>query len=65
MYIPYDHKIYQPFAFQDPPTFSQIRIFGLKIYDLANPVCYIFVRPKWFSVSGKKVFSSTLEKYMI
>jgi hypothetical protein len=28
--------MYQPFPFQGPPKFSQIGIFGLKIYHLAT-----------------------------
>jgi hypothetical protein len=35
-YIPNGHRIYQPFAFQGPPKFSQIGIFGMKIYHLAT-----------------------------
>jgi hypothetical protein len=37
-YIPNGHKIYQNFPFQDPPKFTQILIFGLKIYHLATMV---------------------------
>jgi hypothetical protein len=31
----YGHRIYQPFQFQGSTNFSQIGIFGLKIYHLA------------------------------
>jgi hypothetical protein len=31
-YIPNGQIIYQPFQFQGPPKFTQIVIFGLKIY---------------------------------
>jgi hypothetical protein len=30
------HILYQPFPFQGPPKFTQIGIFGLKIYRLAT-----------------------------
>jgi hypothetical protein len=33
---PNDHKIYQHLPLQDHPKFTQIVIFGLKIYDLAT-----------------------------
>jgi hypothetical protein len=36
-YIPNGHRLYQLFPFQDPSAFTQIGIFGLKIYHLANP----------------------------
>jgi hypothetical protein len=35
-YIPNDQRIYQPFPFQGPQKFTQIGIFGLKIYHLAT-----------------------------
>jgi hypothetical protein len=31
------HKMYQQLPLQDPPKFTQIRLFGLKIYHLATP----------------------------
>jgi hypothetical protein len=37
-YIPNVHRIYQAFLFKGPPKFTQIRIFGLKIYHLATLV---------------------------
>jgi hypothetical protein len=33
---PYRHKIYQHLPLQAPPKFTQIWIFGLKIYHLAT-----------------------------
>jgi hypothetical protein len=36
-YIPNGLKIYQHFRLQDPPKFTQIWIFGMKIYHLATP----------------------------
>jgi hypothetical protein len=36
LYIPNVQKIHQPFPFQGPPTFTQIGILGLKIYNLAT-----------------------------
>jgi hypothetical protein len=36
--IPNDHKIYQHPRLQDPPKFTQIEIFGFKIYHLATLV---------------------------
>jgi hypothetical protein len=35
--IPNGLKIYQHLPMQDPPKFTEIEIFGLKIYHLANP----------------------------
>jgi hypothetical protein len=35
-YIPNGHTIHQPFSIQGPPKFTQIGIFGLKIYHLAT-----------------------------
>jgi hypothetical protein len=32
----YSNNIQQPFPFQGPPKFTQIGIFGLKIYRLAT-----------------------------
>jgi hypothetical protein len=37
-YRPTGHKMYQHLPVQDPPKFTQIRIFGLKIYHLATLV---------------------------
>jgi hypothetical protein len=34
---PNDHKIYQRLPLQDPPKFTQICIFGLKMHHLATP----------------------------
>jgi hypothetical protein len=31
-YIPKGLRIFQPYSFQDPPKFTQIRVLGLKIY---------------------------------
>jgi hypothetical protein len=36
MYIPNGQRICQTFPFQGPPKFTQIGIFGLKIYHLAT-----------------------------
>jgi hypothetical protein len=36
--IPNGHKMYQHFPLQDPPKYTKIGIFGLKIYYLANLV---------------------------
>jgi hypothetical protein len=33
---PNGHRIYKPFPFRGPPKFTQIGIFGLKIYHLAS-----------------------------
>jgi hypothetical protein len=35
--IPKDHKMYQRFPIQGPPKFSQIGIFGSKIYTIWQP----------------------------
>jgi hypothetical protein len=35
--LPNSHKIYQHCSLQDPPKFTQIGIFGLRIYHLATP----------------------------
>jgi hypothetical protein len=35
-YIPNGQKIYRYFPFQDPPKFTQIVIFGLKMYHMAT-----------------------------
>jgi hypothetical protein len=43
------HKIYQHFAFRDPQKYTQIGIFGLKIYDLAT-------LPEVTKRSGKNAF---------
>jgi hypothetical protein len=34
------HEIYQHFPLRDPPKFTQVAIFGLKIYHLATPVAF-------------------------
>jgi hypothetical protein len=34
--LPNGHRVYQPFSFRGPPKFTQIGIFGLKIYHLAT-----------------------------
>jgi hypothetical protein len=34
--IPNDHELHQDFPCQGPPKYSQIGIFGLKIYHLAT-----------------------------
>jgi hypothetical protein len=34
--IPNGHKMYQHLSLQDPPKFTQIGIFGLKMYNLAT-----------------------------
>jgi hypothetical protein len=34
--LPNGQRIYQPFPIQGPPKFTQIGIFGLKIYQLAT-----------------------------
>jgi hypothetical protein len=35
--LPNDHTTYQHLSLQDHPKFTQIGIFGLKIFHLANP----------------------------
>jgi hypothetical protein len=42
--IPNGHKIYQPFPFLGFPKFTQIGIFGLKIYHLARVARFFLVQ---------------------
>jgi hypothetical protein len=43
-----DHKIYQHFPYQGPPKFTQIGIFGLKIYLLATLAQTAFVHKRCY-----------------
>jgi hypothetical protein len=43
---PNSNKIYQNFPFLDPPKFTQIGIFGFKMYHLANPGVYMLAKNK-------------------
>jgi hypothetical protein len=38
VYIQNGHKLCEPFPFRDPPKFTKIFFFGLKIYHLATLV---------------------------
>jgi hypothetical protein len=52
-----DIKIYQPLPLQDPPKFTQILIFGLKIYHLAtlHPTCFLWQQLAISGTNLKKV----------
>jgi hypothetical protein len=54
--IPIGLKIYQHLPFQVPPTFTQIGIFGLKIYHLATLVFSISQFRLNFTVSSPPHF---------
>jgi hypothetical protein len=51
-YIRNVHKIYQLFPFQGPPKFTQIVIFGMKIYYLAT--LYLYLPDYYFNISQKQ-----------
>jgi hypothetical protein len=53
-----DSKIYQHFPFKGPPKFTQIGIFGLKIYHLATLDGRILFRFRRHSADWRPTFSS-------
>jgi hypothetical protein len=48
--------MYQLRQFQDPPKFTQIGIFGVKLYHLATLLFTCYQRNAGFSVSNIEVF---------
>jgi hypothetical protein len=56
---PNGHKIYRHLPLQDPPKFTQIGVWGLKIYHLATLVCR--AEP---SLPQKKIFRNTNESLL-
>jgi hypothetical protein len=51
MYVSYGHKTNQNLPVQDPPKFTQIGIFDLKIYHLAT----LSVTTQWFVLIGNRL----------
>jgi hypothetical protein len=52
--IPNGLRIYQPSPFQDPTKFTQIKIFGLKIYHLATLIWDTFFARKTKNKENEK-----------
>jgi hypothetical protein len=59
--IPNGHLIYQHFPLKDPPKFTQIGIFGLKICHLAT---LLYKRAaRFFSLLNAKTVKNKYQKY--